>query len=62
MPGKFVQLREIVMTETFGIGFKKGNVQLRDQVVETFREMVRDGTAAKISAKWFKGKDVIVLK
>ena len=62
MPGKFVQLREIVMTETFGIGFKKGNAALRDQVVETFREMVKDGTAAKISAKWFDGKDVIVLK
>ena len=62
MPGKFVQLDEIVMKETFGIGFKKGNVALRDQVVETFRAMVADGTAAKISAKWFDGKDVIILR
>lgn len=62
MPGKFVQLDEIVMKETFGIGFKKGNVSLRDQVVETFRAMVADGTAAKISAKWFEGKDVIILR
>ena len=62
MPGKFVQLDEIVMKETFGIGFRKGNVALRDQVVETFRAMVADGTAAKISAKWFDGKDVIILR
>lgn len=62
MPGKFVQLDEIVMTETYGIGFRLGNEALRDAVVETFREMVKDGTAAKISAKWFDGKNVITLK
>lgn len=62
MPGKFTQLDEIVMTETYGIGFRKGNEALRDLVVETLREMVKDGTAAKISAKWFDGKDVITLR
>ena len=62
MPGKFTQLDEIVMTETYGVGFRKGNDALRDQVVETLREMVKDGTAAKISAKWFDGKDVITLR
>ena len=61
-PGVFRILDEIVMTETYGIGFKKGNVALRDQVQATLKEMVQDGTAAKISAKWFKGKNVIVLK
>lgn len=61
-PGVFRILDEIVMTETYGIGFKKGNVALRDQVQTTLKEMVKDGTAAKISAKWFKGKNVIVLK
>jgi polar amino acid transport system substrate-binding protein len=62
MPGKFVKLSEIVMTETYGIGFKLGNEELRDKVVETFREMVKDGSAAAISGKWFNGENHIILK
>ena len=46
----------------YGIGFKKGNTELRDQVQKTFKEMVADGTAAKISGKYFKGKNIIILK
>lgn len=60
-PGQFRILDEAVMHEFYGIGFKKGNVALRDQVTETLREMVADGTAAKISAKWFEGANVLVL-
>ena len=55
-------LDDTLSAEEYGIGFKKGNVALRDRVVETFRAMVADGTAAKISAKWFDGKDVIILR
>ena len=61
-PGKFVILDENIMSEEYGIGFKLGNKELRDIVQSTFKAMVADGTAAKISAKWFEGKDVIILK
>ncbi len=37
----------------FGIAFEKGNVELRDKVQKAFDEIVADGTAAKISEKWF---------
>ena len=36
-----------------GIGFGKKNVELRDKVQKVFDEMVHDGTAKKISEKWF---------
>lgn len=60
--GKFAMLSEVVITEKYGVGFKKGNTELRDQVQKTFKEMVADGTAAKISGKYFKGKNIIILK
>ena len=62
MPGKFEMLAETVMTEKYGIGFKRGNAELRDAVQKTLKEMVADGTAAKISAEWFEGQDVLVLE
>ncbi len=52
LPGKFDMLGEIVMTETYGIGFKKGNTKLRDEVEETLRAVFKDGTGAKIAAKY----------
>ena len=45
-------LNEQVSTEQYGIGFKKGNTGLRDQVQVTLNEMVEDGTFAKIAEKW----------
>ncbi|MBO7740944.1 MAG: amino acid ABC transporter substrate-binding protein [Victivallales bacterium] len=55
---EYVLLTEEVKEEQYGIGFKLGNTALRDQVQETLLEMVADGTFAKISAKWFEGRDV----
>ena len=52
LPGKFVMLKEIVMTETYGIGFKKGNVALKDAVEAELVKMFADGTAAKIAKKY----------
>lgn len=37
----------------FGIGFGKDKVQLRDKVQKVFDEMTADGTAKKISLRWF---------
>ena len=36
-----------------GIGFRKDNAELRDKIQKTFDEMIDDGTARKISMKWF---------
>ena len=58
----FVILPETVITEKYGIGFKKGNIALRDAVQNTLKEMVADGTAAKISAKYFNGRNVLIIK
>ena len=50
---KTVELTIGDVTE-FGIGFEKNNVELRDKVQEVFNDMIRDGTAKKISEKWFQ--------
>ena len=60
--GKFKMLDEVVIKELYGIGFRKGNTVLRDQVQKTLREMVADGTAAEISARYFDGKNVLIIK
>ena len=41
-----------------GIGFRKNDTQLRDKVQKVFDEMIRDGTAKKISEQWF-GADLL---
>ena len=38
----------------FAVGFRKDNAELRDRIQGVFDEMIKDGTARKISAKWFK--------
>lgn len=49
---ELVILEEKVSSEEYGIGFRKGNTALRDQVQETLYEMVDDGTFAEIAAKY----------
>lgn len=46
---KYKILRQELCSEQFGIGFKKGNTDLRDQVQETLNEMFYDGTVEKIA-------------
>lgn len=58
----FIILNEVIISEKYGIGFKLGNTQLRDEVQTTLKEMVADGAAAKISKEYFNGKDVLILK
>ena len=48
----FRMLSEHVSSEEYGIGFKKGNTKLRDQVQETLNEMLADGTFMDIAKKW----------
>lgn len=48
----FRLLEEPLSTEQYGIGFKLGNTELRDQVQETLDEMLEDGTFDEIVAKY----------
>lgn len=42
-------LNESISNEVYGVGFKKGNTELRDQVQKTLDEMFEDGTVDKIA-------------
>lgn len=48
----FRKLDEPLSTEQYGIGFKKGNDELKDQVQNTLFEMYKDGTFDEIAAKY----------
>lgn len=50
--GQFEMLEERLSSEQYGIGFKKGNTELRDQVQETLFSMLDDGSFQKITDKW----------
>lgn len=45
-------LNKSIAHENYGIGFKKGNTELRDQVQKTLDEMYKDGTVDKIAQKY----------
>ena len=49
---EFIILDERVSSEFYGIGFLKGNTELRDKVQATLDEMNADGTFAKIAKEW----------
>ena len=51
----FKILDDSLSEEEYGIGFKKGNTELRDKVQGALEEMAADGTLAKISDEWFGG-------
>ncbi|MBQ7562467.1 MAG: amino acid ABC transporter substrate-binding protein [Lachnospiraceae bacterium] len=45
-------LDEVLVSEQYGVGFLKGNTELRDQVQETLDEMAEDGTFMEIAETW----------
>lgn len=45
-------LEDIISKEQYGIGFKQGNTELRDQVWATLLEMEADGAIDEIAAKY----------
>ena len=55
-----VVLPDSFAAETYGIGFKKGNTELAEQVNAVMKEMAADGTLEKISNEWF-GMDVTII-
>lgn len=56
----FKILDDSLSEEEYGVGFKKGNSELRDKVQGALEEMAADGTLAKISDEWF-GEDVTTI-
>lgn len=57
--GTFKLLDESLAPEEYGIGVKKGNEALLEKLQKALDEMNQDGTAAKISQKWF-GEDKVL--
>ena len=56
----FAIVKQALANEEYGIGFRKKEPELRDEVEKILKEMAGDGTVAKISAKWF-GNDISVI-
>lgn len=56
----YLILEETLASEEYGIGFKKGNTELKDRVQAALEEMAADGTMEKISNQWF-GRDVTTI-
>ena len=54
--GNEFKLIEIAVGDAteLGIGFRRSDVELRDEVQKAFDEIIADGTAKKISEKWFQ--------
>ena len=50
--GGFIVMDEQLATEQYGIGFLKGNTELKDKVEKTLLEMVEDGTFMEIAEKY----------
>ena len=56
----FKILDDSLSEKEYGVGFKKGNTELRDKVQSTLEEMAEDGTLQEVSEKWFS-KDVTTI-
>lgn len=56
----FTILDDSLSAEEYGVGFKKGNIELRDKVQATLEDMAKGGTMKEISEKWF-GEDVTTI-
>lgn len=55
----FKVLDESLSPEQYGVGVKKGNEDLLKELQEALDEMNEDGSAAKISEKWFGENKVL---
>ena len=50
--GAYVMLDDKLSLEQYGVGFKLGNEELKDQVEKTLLEMAADGTVLKIAENY----------
>lgn len=58
-PGKFKVLSEDFGGEKYGVGIRSGSDSFRKALNQALADMIADGTAAKISEKWF-GEDIVL--
>ncbi|WP_339317400.1 amino acid ABC transporter substrate-binding protein [Paenibacillus sp. FSL R10-2734] len=58
-PNTFKLLDESLAPEQYGIGIKKGNESLLEELQKALDEMNSDGAAAEISTKWFGENKVL---
>lgn len=56
----FKVISDPLAQEAYGVAFRKGDVQLRDEVQKILIDMQNDGTVTAISEKWF-GRDISVI-
>jgi polar amino acid transport system substrate-binding protein len=52
-------LKESLAPEEYGVGVKKGNEKLLNKLQKALDKMNENGTAAKISTKWFGENKVL---
>lgn len=57
---EYVILEETLKDEEYAVGFRKGDVALRNEVQKALVELKNDGTLAQISKEWF-GEDKITV-
>ncbi|MCL2309725.1 MAG: amino acid ABC transporter substrate-binding protein [Proteobacteria bacterium] len=57
-PGEYVVLGDDFGDEEYGVGVRKSDTELLAKLQKAMDDMKQDGSAAKISEKWF-GKDII---
>jgi len=54
---KYKILNDDFSDESYGVGIRKGDEELLEKLNQAFEDMKKDGTAKKISEKWF-GQDI----
>lgn len=59
--GKYVILEEPIQSEQYGIGFKKGNEELRDTVWEEILKLYEAGEVEKLAEKYDVAVDMICI-
>lgn len=57
-PGQFVVLADHFGTEEYGVGMRKDDAALLEQLNQALAAMKKDGSAATISKKWF-GENIV---
>lgn len=62
LPGRFKMLDEIITKETYGIGFKKGNTALKDEVEAALKEVAAEGKMAELALEYGIETDSLLLK
>ena len=55
-------MKILIESHECGVGFRKDEEELRDAIQEAYDSMVTDGTAKKISEKWFQADLISHLK